>query len=317
MFTPKKLLVTGGAGFIGSNFLNNYVSSFTDIEFINIDLLTYAGHLENLTISKNKNYHFEKGDIRDNQFLKSIFEKYKPDSIMHFAAESHVDLSIKNPSLFVETNVIGTQNLLELSRKFEIQRFHHISTDEVYGELGETGKFTENTPLAPNSPYSASKAGSDLMVRSYIETFGLNAVITRCSNNYGPNQDLTKLIPKFITNLLQDKKVPLYKDGKNIRDWIFVQDHNDACWEVFTRAKKGSVYNIGSNNEKTNLEITKTVLDLLGKDESFIEYVEDRPGHDFRYAIDNSKIKDDLGWQPKHSFETGILKTIEFYKSKI
>jgi dTDP-glucose 4,6-dehydratase len=314
----KTILITGGAGFIGSNFLNKYVLNYPQIHFVNLDKLTYAGHLDNLKpVEKSENYTFVQGDICDLPFLEKLFEKYNFEAIIHFAAESHVDLSITNPGLFVEVNVLGTHNLLALSRKHNLKRFHHVSTDEVYGELGDAGYFTETTHLAPNSPYSASKAGSDLLVRSYVETFGFDATISRCSNNYGPNQDLSKLIPKFVTNLIKGDKVPLYKDGKNIRDWLFVEDHNDAIWEIFTKAKKGSVYNIGGNNEKSNMDITKTLLQKLNRDESYIEYVADRLGHDFRYAIDASKIKNDLGWSPKYNFETGITKTIEFYKSNI
>jgi dTDP-glucose 4,6-dehydratase len=312
----KTMLVTGGAGFIGSNFLNKYVSKYPDITFVNLDKLTYAANLDNLTIKESPNYKFIELDICNLTGLTRVFETYRFDGVIHFAAESHVDLSIKHPSLFVESNVLGTQNLLQLSLEYGVTRFHHVSTDEVYGSLGETGFFTEETNLAPNSPYSASKAGADCLVRSYFHTFGLNTVITRCSNNYGPYQDITKLIPKFITNLLQDKKVPLYASGGNIRDWLYVEDHVDAIWEVFTRSKPGEIYNIGGNSEKTNLEITNQLLQTLGKDESYIEYVADRPGHDFRYAIDASKIKRELGWQPKYTFESGIHKTIEFYKSK-
>jgi dTDP-glucose 4,6-dehydratase len=339
-FSPKTILITGGYGFIGSNFLNTFVPRFPDIKFINIDKLTYAANLNNLEFlpqnfgefndlkqeynwqSENletaSNYFFENGDILDLNFLEKVCQKYEIDSIIHFAAESHVDLSIKNPTIFVETNILGTQNLLTLAKKYQIQRFHHVSTDEVYGQLPIDKpeiKFTENTPLAPNSPYSASKVGSDFLVRAYIETFDLNAVITRCSNNYGPYQDKTKLIPKFITNLLNGQKVPLYASGQNVRDWLFVIDHCEAIWEVFTRGNKGEVYNIGGNNEMTNLQITKEILKLTGRDESYIEYVTDRPGHDLRYAIDASKIKNDLGWGPRFSFEDGIAKTFEFYKS--
>ncbi len=312
----KTILVTGCSGFIGSNFLNKYVAKYPDIEWINLDKMTYAANSENLEINNESNYTFVKGDICDEELVSGLFEKHKFDGVIHFAAESHVDLSIKDPALFVKVNVLGTENLLRQANKYGVKRFHHVSTDEVYGELDETGYFTENTNIQPNSPYSASKASSDLMVRAYIETFGLDATISRCSNNYGPNQDGTKLIPKFINLLLQDKKVPLYKDGKNIRDWLYVEDHCDAIWQIFTKAKKGAVYNIGGNEEKSNMEITKTLLNATGRNESYIEFVADRPGHDFRYAIDASKIKNDLGWEPKYDFETGIEKTIEFYKNK-
>jgi len=309
----KSILVTGGAGFIGSNFLNEFVPKYPEINFVNLDKLTYAGNLENIHISNNSNYKFIKGDICGEDLLEEIFSQEKIEAVIHFAAESHVDLSIKNPSLFVEVNVLGTQRLLEASKKFAVKRFHHVSTDEVYGSLGDTGYFTEETTLAPNSPYSASKAGSDFLVRAYNETFGLDTSTSRCSNNYGPNQDLSKLIPLFITKLKNNQKVPLYKDGKNIRDWLFVKDHVEAIWEIFTRAGSGSVYNIGGNNEKTNIEITKLLLKFFDKDESFIEYVTDRPGHDLRYAIDANKIKNDLNWEPKYTFEKGIKETIEFY----
>lgn len=312
----KNILVTGGAGFIGSNFLNLFVPKFPSINFINFDKLSYAGNLDNITISDRKNYKFVKGDICNIDLLEDTFREFNIDAVIHFAAESHVDLSIKNPGIFIESNVLGTQRLLEKSLKFKIKRFHHVSTDEVYGSLGETGYFTENTNLAPNSPYSASKAGSDFLVRAYNETFNLNTTISRCSNNYGPNQDTTKLIPSFITKLKANQKVPLYKDGKNIRDWLFVKDHVEAIWEIFTRAKSGSLYNIGGNNEKTNLEITNTLLEFFGKDENYIEYVVDRKGHDFRYAIDARKIKHDLGWEPKYTFEQGIKETLEFYINK-
>lgn len=309
----KNILITGGAGFIGSNFLNNFVPQFPNINFINLDKLSYAANLDNILVSKLPNYFFIQGDICDKSVLYKIFKEHTIDAVIHFAAESHVDLSIKNPGIFVESNVLGTQRLLEISLEFEIKRFHHVSTDEVYGSLGSTGYFTENTNLAPNSPYSASKAGSDFLVRAYNETFGLNTTISRCSNNYGPNQDITKLIPAFIARLKNDQKVPLYKDGKNVRDWLFVKDHVEAIWEIFTRANSGEVYNIGGNNEKSNLEITKVLLDCFGKDETFIEYVEDRKGHDFRYAIDASKIKQDLNWEPKYTFEQGIKETLEYY----
>jgi dTDP-glucose 4,6-dehydratase len=312
----KNILVTGGAGFIGSNFLNEFVPKFPNINFINLDKLTYAADLNNIKVGDNQKYKFIQGDICDSKLLENIFESEKIDSVIHFAAESHVDLSIKNPGIFVEANVVGTQKLLEKALKYEIKRFHHVSTDEVYGSLGETGYFTEQTTLAPNSPYSASKAGSDFLVRAYNETFGLNTTISRCSNNYGPNQDKTKLIPSFISKLKNNQKVPLYKDGKNVRDWLFVKDHVEAIWEIFMRAESGSVYNIGGNNEKTNTEITRILLESFAKDESYIEFVKDRKGHDYRYAIDASKIKNDLGWTPKYTFETGIKETLNFYLAK-
>jgi len=338
----KIILLTGCAGFIGSNFVNKYVPQNPQISFVNLDKLTYAANLNNVQFlpanldelnslveekkwqinqkSIQPNYEFVQGDITNKSFLANLFEKYQFDAIIHFAAESHVDFSITNPELFVEVNVLGTQNLLDLARKFELKRFHHVSTDEVYGELPLNNpeiKFTEKTHIAPNSPYSASKAGSDLLVRASHETFKMNTVTTRCSNNYGPYQDLSKLIPKFVTNLLKGQKVPVYGGGQNIRDWLFVEDHCDAIWEVFKNGKAGEVYNIGGNNEKTNMQITKKLLEITGRDESFIEYVADRPGHDLRYAIDASKMKNELGWEPKYTFETGIEKTIEFYKNQI
>lgn len=309
----KNILITGGAGFIGSNFLNEFVPKYPEITFINLDKLTYAGNLKNLKIKESSNYKFIQGDICNSELLENLFSQEKIDAVIHFAAESHVDISIKNPGIFVETNIVGTQKLLEQSLKYNVKRFHQVSTDEVYGSLGKTGYFTEKTNLAPNSPYSASKASSDFLVRAYHETFGLNATISRCSNNYGPNQDLTKLIPLFITKLKNNQKVPLYKDGKNVRDWLFVKDHVEAIWEIFTRSENGLVYNIGGNNEKTNLEITKILLDYFGKNEDQIEYVSDRKGHDLRYAIDANKIKKDLGWEPKYTFENGMAETLAFY----
>jgi dTDP-glucose 4,6-dehydratase len=309
----KTILVTGGAGFIGSNFLNRYVPEYPEICFVNLDKLTYAANLNNIEVANAKNYTFIQGNICDTHFLEKLFVDRPIDAIIHFAAESHVDLSIENPDIFVQTNIIGTQNLLSFAHKYGIKRFHHISTDEVYGSLGNTGYFTEETNIQPSSPYSASKAGSDHLVCAYHHTFGLDTTLSRCSNNYGPYQDTTKLIPKFISLLASDKKVPLYKDGKNIRDWLFVRDHVEAIWCIFTKAASGAIYNIGGNNEKTNSEITSLLLQFFGKDESYIEYVADRPGHDFRYAIDAAKIKNELDWQPTYTFEKGIAETIKFY----
>ncbi|MDD5769915.1 MAG: dTDP-glucose 4,6-dehydratase [Candidatus Gracilibacteria bacterium] len=314
----QKIIITGGAGFIGSNFLNKYVLLHPEIDFINIDALTYAGKLENISseVSSSSNYAFEKVDIRDIESLKKVYKKYSPTDIIHFAAESHVDNSIKNPIIFTQTNVLGTQNLLDCHREFGLNRFHHISTDEVYGDLPNGGFFTENTPINPSSPYSASKAGSDLVVKAYGRTFGVDYVITRCSNNYGPNQDNEKLIPHFIELLQNNKPVTVYGDGSNIRDWLYVEDHCDAIWEVFTCAENKSIYNIGGNNEYTNLEITKLILHEMGKGEEFISFVEDRKGHDVRYAIDATKLKTELAWEPKVRFEVGIVKTIKYYLSK-
>jgi dTDP-glucose 4,6-dehydratase len=311
----QKIIVTWWAGFIGSNFLNMYVTRYRDIDFINLDALTYAGKLENIMsdVVSSPNYTFEQCDIRDISALERVYEKHQPTDIIHFAAESHVDNSIKNPILFTETNVIGTQNLLDCHRKYGLNRFHHISTDEVYGDLPDGGFFTESTPISPSSPYSASKAGSDLIVKAYGRTFGIDYVITRCSNNYGPNQDHEKLIPHFIELLQNNEPVTVYGDGSNIRDWLYVWDHCDAIWEVFTRAESKSIYNIGWNNEYTNLEITRIILAEMGKWDEYISYVEDRKGHDVRYAIDATKIRTELNWEPKITFDIGIKKTLQFY----
>jgi len=311
------ILVTGGAGSIGSNFLNRFVPKYKNYFFINLDALTYAANLNNVKVNKYENYQFEKVDIRNIKKLEKIFIKYHPTDIIHFAAEVHVDFSIINPLIFVETNINGTHNLLFLAKKYLINRFHQISTDEVYGQLkSKKGKFKEGDSLNPSSPYSASKAAADLLVNAYHKTFGLDVVITRSSNNYGPNQDDTKLIPKFIINLLNNKKVPLYGRGSNIRDWIYIEDNVEAIDLVFHKGKSGEIYNIGGQGEKTNLEVTKILLKLLHKNESYIKYVPDRPGHDFRYALDISKINKELGWKPKHNFKAGINKTIEFYKNQ-
>ncbi len=311
----QKVIITWGAGFIGSNFLSKYVLDFPDIQFVNVDMLTYAGNIEKISIEARNapNYSFEKIDIRDIEGLRNIYQKYKPTDIIHFAAESHVDNSIRNPRLFTEVNVLGTQNLLDLHLEFKMNRFHYISTDEVYGDIPESGYFIEETHIEPSSPYSASKAGGDILTQAYGRTYGLNYTITRCSNNYGANQNLISLIPLFISKIQKNEKVPLYGDGSNIRDWLYVEDHCDAIWEVFTRAENGSIYNVGGNNEYTNLEITKILLSTLGKWEELISFVPDRPGHDKRYAIDASKIKRELGWEPKVKFEEGITKTITYY----
>jgi len=310
----SKLLITGGAGFIGSNFVRYILNKHKDYKIVNLDLLTYAGNIKSLDdIKYNPNYLFVKGDISDNKLVDKIVSDNKIDVIINFAAESHVDRSITNPDIFVKTNVLGTQNLLEVAKKYKIEKFFQISTDEVYGSLGKTGFFTEKTPLSPNSPYSASKASADLLVLAYHHTFGLNVNITRCSNNYGPYQFPEKLIPLFITNALDNKQVPLYGDGLNIRDWLFVEDHCSAIDTVLHKGKNGEVYNIGGNNEKTNKYITDTILKYLGKDSSLIKYVTDRLGHDRRYAIDATKIKEELGWQPQYKFEQAIEKTIKWY----
>ncbi|AZR74762.1 dTDP-glucose 4,6-dehydratase [Anoxybacter fermentans] len=311
----KKVLVTGGAGFIGSNFLHYMVNKYPDYFFINLDLLTYAGNLENLVgIEKKPNYQFIKGDIADQKLVNKIVGD-GVDCIINFAAESHVDRSIYDPGIFVKTNITGTLVLLEAARKYGVKKFIQISTDEVYGSLGPKGLFTEESPLAPNSPYSASKASADLLVRTYHRTFGLPVNITRCSNNYGPYQFPEKLIPLFITNALEEKELPLYGDGLNVRDWIYVEDHCHAIDLVLHRGKNGEIYNIGANNEMTNLEITRIILEELGKSGSLIKFVKDRPGHDRRYAIDSTKIRQDLGWIPKYNFKDGIKKTIQWYKN--
>ncbi|NHM29982.1 dTDP-glucose 4,6-dehydratase [Neobacillus terrae] len=309
-----KLLVTGGAGFIGSNFVRYMVNKYSQYEVVNLDLLTYAGNLENLKdIEDQPNYRFVKGDLADRDFISNLFETEKFDYVINFAAESHVDRSITNPDVFVRTNVLGTQVLLDAAKNINVKKYLQVSTDEVYGTLGETGYFTEETPLAPNSPYSASKAGGDLLVRAYNETFGLPVNITRCSNNYGPYHFPEKLIPLMIINALNDKELPVYGDGLNVRDWLHVEDHCQAIDLVLHKGRDGEVYNVGGNNERTNIDIVKTILKQLGKPESLIKYVTDRPGHDRRYAIDATKLREELGWKPKYNFETGIEQTINWY----
>lgn len=309
-----KVLVTGGAGFIGANFVKYMLKQHPDYKIVNLDLLTYAGNLETLKdVENNPNYKFVKGDIADREFITELFEKEKFDCVVNFAAESHVDRSILNPDIFVHTNIQGTQVLLDASKDTGVEKFVQISTDEVYGTLGETGLFTEKTPLAPNSPYSASKASADFLVRAYHNTYGMNTNITRCSNNYGPYQFPEKLIPLMIINALENKDLPLYGDGLNIRDWLYVEDHCIAIDLVIHKGKSGEVYNIGGNNERTNIDIVKTILKELGKPESLIKFVKDRPGHDRRYGIDATKIRTELGWEPKTNFESGIKKTIDWY----
>ncbi|MBU5673833.1 dTDP-glucose 4,6-dehydratase [Paenibacillus brevis] len=308
-----KLLVTGGAGFIGSNFVLYMLRQHPDYQIVNVDALTYAGNLENLkSIENHPNHTFVKTDINDARAMENLMGQ-GVDVIVNFAAESHVDRSILEPDVFVKTNVLGTQVLLEAARKYNVQKFVQVSTDEVYGTLGETGLFTEETPLQPNSPYSASKAGGDLLVRAYHETFGLQVNITRCSNNYGPYQFPEKLIPLMISKALADEALPVYGDGLNIRDWLYVEDHCSAIDLVIHQGRNGEVYNIGGNNERTNLHIVKTILEQLGKPESLIKHVQDRPGHDRRYGIDPTKTMQELGWEPKYSFETGIEETIRWY----
>ncbi|MGZ7136179.1 MAG: dTDP-glucose 4,6-dehydratase [Methanobacterium sp.] len=307
-----KILVTGGAGFIGSNFVRYTLQKYDDYEITNLDALTYCGNLENLRgIEDNSNYTFINGDITDKELIFKITSDM--DYIINFAAETHVDRSIEDPEIFIKSNVLGTQVLLEAAKKYNIKKYLQISTDEVYGSLGETGYFSEDTPLAPNSPYSASKASADLMVRAYNQTFNLPVNITRCSNNYGPYQFPEKLIPLMISNAMEDKPLPVYGDGKNVRDWLHVHDHCSAIDVVLHNGKVGEIYNIGGNNEKTNIEIVKLILKNLGKDESLIKYVKDRPGHDRRYAIDSTKIQKELKWKPEYTFENGLSETIKWY----
>ena len=313
-----RILVTGGAGFIGSNFLNYAVKKYPRELYINVDLLTYAADPRNITVKDKKNYIFEKADICDTVAMTKLFEKYSPTHVIHFAAESHVDQSITDPSLCIRTNVDGTNTLLQLARDHAVERFHLISTDEVYGSLRKSDPSrSESSPLNPRNPYSASKAAAELLFRSYRETYGLPGVITRSSNNYGPNQDATKLISKFITNLLSGKKVPLYAKGENIRDWLYVEDSVRAIDLVFRKGENGETYNMGGGQEYTNFDVTTMLLKMLKKTKNEIEYVTDRPGHDFRYALSNKKIERKLGWKPKVDFESGLKKTITFYKKRL
>ena len=306
------ILVTGGAGFIGSCFIRHILNKYKDYKVINIDALTYAGNIENLNdIKNNQNYKFVHGNICDKELVRELMKEV--DCVVNFAAESHVDRSITGPEIFIETNVKGTLNLLQAAKDARIERFLQVSTDEVYGSLGKTGYFYETTPIAPNSPYSASKASADLLVRAYYETYKMPVLNTRCSNNYGPYQYPEKLIPFFISKLLKGEKVPVYGDGLNVRDWLYVYDHCSAIDTVLHKGNIGEIYNIGGHNEKTNIEITKLILNAMGKDESYIEYVQDRLGHDRRYAISNDKIQSKLGWEPSLTFEEGIKITIDWY----
>ena len=306
------ILITGGAGFIGSCFVRHVLTKHPDYKVINIDALTYCGNLENLKdVENNPNYRFVHGNICDRKLVRELI--CECDCVVNFAAESHVDNSIKHPEIFVETNVQGTLNLLQACKELGVERYLQVSTDEVYGSLGKDGYFYETTPISPNSPYSASKASADLLVRAYYETYKLPVLNTRCSNNYGPYQYPEKLIPFFISKLLKGEKVPVYGDGLNVRDWLYVYDHCEAIDVVLHNGKVGQVYNIGGHNEKTNLEITHLILDAMGKDETSIEYVQDRLGHDRRYAIANDKITSELGWEPSITFEEGIKLTIDWY----
>ena len=330
----KAILVTGGAGFIGSNFVPYFCKKYPDYQIINLDKLTYAGNLDNLKeCAGMSNYIFVQGDICDVAFLEKLFAQYDIRGVIHFAAESHVDNSITGPRPFIETNILGTFNLLETARKYwmiapnqykegyENCRFHHISTDEVYGTLGDTGLFDETTAYAPNSPYSASKASSDFLVRAYFHTFGMNVTTSNCSNNYGPKQHPEKLIPKIISNCLAEKAIPIYGDGKNIRDWLYVLDHCKAIDLIYHTGKAGETYNVGGRNERTNLEIVHKICAILdkkhprklGKYADLITFVKDRAGHDKRYAIDATKLETELGWKAEETFETGIVKTVEWY----
>jgi dTDP-glucose 4,6-dehydratase len=331
----KNLLITGGAGFIGSNFVPYFIEKHTEYNIVLLDKLTYAGNLDNLVeVINHPRLIFVHGDICDKKMVNELFQMYHFKGVIHFAAESHVDNSIEGPEAFVQTNIVGTYNLIEAARKlwmkapneikeeYKNARFHHISTDEVYGSLGEIGYFTENTPYAPNSPYSASKASSDLLVRSYFHTYGLNVVTTNCSNNYGPKQHNEKLIPTIIRKALAEQAIPIYGDGLNVRDWLYVMDHCSGIDLVFLSGKTGETYNIGGNNEKKNIEIVKIICEILDKIKprnngnsykELINFVTDRPGHDKRYAIDATKIEKELTWKAQENFETGILKTIKFY----
>ncbi|MFA5125786.1 MAG: dTDP-glucose 4,6-dehydratase [archaeon] len=307
-----RILVTGGCGFIGSNYILQTMKFNPDYKIINLDKITYAGNEANLkSLNKNKNYRFVKGDICDKQLVNSLMKDV--DAVVHFAAESHVDRSVLFADEFVKTNVLGTQILLDAAVRNGNKRFHHISTDEVFGELGKTGKFSESTPYNPRSPYSASKAASDHLVRAYFHTFGLPITISNCSNNYGPYQFPEKMMPLFITNLIENKKVPVYGKGNNVRDWIFVEDHVEAINLILEKGKIGETYCVGGDEERSNIELTKMILNEFSKGEEMIEYVSDRKGHDFRYAIDYSKIKRDLGWKPKHQIKDGLKLTINWY----
>ena len=333
----KNILVTGGAGFIGANFVPYFIENNPEYHLVNLDLLTYAGNLENVSeVENHSRYTFVQGDICDRNFVEELFQKYQFHDVIHFAAESHVDNSISGPEAFIKTNVLGTFNLLDTARKlwmsapnqynvgFENSRFHHVSTDEVYGTLGETGLFEETTPYAPNSPYSASKAGSDMIVRSYFHTYGMNVVTTNCSNNYGPKQHDEKLIPTIIRKAISGENIPIYGDGKNVRDWLYVLDHCKGIELAFKTGRSGETYNIGGRNERNNLYIVDTVCSILnelqpkseGKYQDQITFVKDRPGHDLRYAIDATKIENELGWKADENFESGILKTVRWYLEK-
>ncbi|WP_368646152.1 dTDP-glucose 4,6-dehydratase [Alkalibacterium putridalgicola] len=309
------ILVTGGAGFIGSNFVHYILENEKEANVVNLDLLTYAGNVHNLAdIEQNDRYHFVKGNITNTELVNHLIKEHRITHIVNFAAESHVDRSILNPDVFIETNVKGTLNLLNCAKQFCIEKFVQVSTDEVYGSLGPEGYFTEETPLAPNSPYSASKASADMLVRSYHETYGMAVNITRCSNNYGPYHFPEKLIPLMITNAMDGKQLPIYGDGENIRDWLHVKDHCQAIYLVMKNGKSGEVYNVGGHNERTNNDIVNLIVDKLNVSKNLITYVDDRLGHDRRYAIDPTKLENELGWKPEYTFDTGIEETIDWYQ---
>lgn len=310
----KNILVTGGAGFIGLNFVRMLLKENPDVKVVNLDALTYAGNLESLAdCMDNPKHVFVHGNICDTELVTKLIKEHEIDGIINFAAESHVDRSIEGPEIFIETNITGTLNLLQCAKVFGVERFLQVSTDEVYGSLGVDGMFTESTTIKPNSPYSASKASADHLVHAFHHTFGMNCVITRCSNNYGPYQFPEKMVPLCINNARKGNKIPVYGDGLQIRDWLFVHDHCTAIWKVFNKAESGEVFNVGGLNEKTNMELVKTILHLVGADESLITFVKDRPGHDRRYAIDSSKIMNNLGWKPSVTFEEGMEKTVKWY----
>jgi dTDP-glucose 4,6-dehydratase len=314
----KKVLITGGAGFIGSNYAHYHFDKYPEDQLVVLDKLTYAGNKDNLSdlLAQEGRFRFVKGDIADKKFVEDLFEAEKFDTVLNFAAETHVDRSIEEPSIFVMTNIVGTHNLLESARETGVKRYHQISTDEVYGDLGTDSEdfFTESTPIAPNCPYAASKASADLLVRSAFETYEMPVTLSRCSNNYGPYQFPEKLIPYFFKLMTEGREVPVYGDGLNVRDWLYVIDHCRAIDMIVNDGQLGEVYNIGGNNEKTNLEITKILLNFLGRDESCIVYVDDRRAHDRRYAIDSSKIQSELNWEPSVNFKEGIAKTFDWYK---
>ena len=331
----QSILVTGGAGFIGANFVPYFVNKYPEYKVINLDKLTYAGDLKNVSECEGKaNYEFVQGDICDRELIERLFKEHDIRGVIHFAAESHVDNSISGPKAFIETNVLGTFTLLDVARNhwmkapnkvkvgYEKSRFHHISTDEVYGALGDTGFFTETTPYMPSSPYSASKASSDMIARAYFHTYGMNITVSNCSNNYGPKQHPEKLIPKIISNALSEKNIPIYGDGKNVRDWLFVLDHCKAIDLIYHTGRAGETYNVGGHNERNNLQIVDTICSILDKKQprtngksykDLVVFVADRPGHDRRYAIDATKLTTELGWKADENFDTGILKTVDWY----